>query len=523
MHIGIYSRKSIYSDKSDSVETQIKICEEYADSHYDNIETVVRYNQDEGYSGSNTDRPGFKLLMSNVVERKIDVLICYKIDRISRNVLDFSKTFELLQENHVEFVSVKEQIDTSTPLGRAMMYICSVFAQMERETIAERVKDNMIELSKSGKWAGGKPPLGYMLERVVINGKKHSILAINKEEMPLLNLVYDTFLKGYSLNGMETYFKKMNVKSKNGDFFSSTQLHQILKNPHYAVADESVYNFFLDKGCVMGAEKEKFDGKYGLVVYGRTSGGRKKTHSVNTADKWIVSVGKHKAIMSSDKWLSVQYRFGHNVIDKTRKHQIGLLKGIIRCKCGNALRTKRKVDKIYHKVYDDYFCPNRDRKGIEYCDMKMISISDVDCALIEKLKAIKADKSLLYKYISKYAETPTFRNKEAILRDIAKVKKKIVNLTNAIQEDAASSAVKYMVSQIESLDNEIVCYNFELRELEISIKEKASITNDADKTYYEICDFLDTFEDSSYDAKINHLKRIIKDCVWDGNQLIVTF
>lgn len=211
MNIGIYARKSIYSDKSDSVKNQINLCKEYIQNNYKMIEKIIVYDEDEGFSGANTHRPGFERLMKDVHRKTIDLLVCYKIDRISRNVLDFSTTFNTLQEHGVQFVSVKEQIDTSTPLGRAMMYICSVFSQMERETTAERVKDNMIELAKSGKWAGGKPPVGYKRERILLNGKYHTILSENQEELHFLNMVFDTFLEGYSLSGLDTFFRRNGI------------------------------------------------------------------------------------------------------------------------------------------------------------------------------------------------------------------------------------------------------------------------------------------------------------------------
>ncbi|MDO7204481.1 recombinase family protein [Paraclostridium bifermentans] len=87
--------------------------------------------------------------------------MCYRLDRVLRNIADFSSLIEDLQKYNISFVSIREQFDTSTPMGRAMMFIASVFAQLERETIAERVRDNMLELAKSGRWLGGTAPLGF--------------------------------------------------------------------------------------------------------------------------------------------------------------------------------------------------------------------------------------------------------------------------------------------------------------------------------------------------------------------------
>ena len=121
IRIGIYGRKSIYSDKSDSTDVQYNLGVEYCKSHYSDYE-VYRY-EDEGYTGANTDRPDYNRLISDVKDGMLNVVVCYKIDRISRDVLDFSNFFSLLSEYGVEFVSIKEQIDTSTPIGLAMMYI----------------------------------------------------------------------------------------------------------------------------------------------------------------------------------------------------------------------------------------------------------------------------------------------------------------------------------------------------------------------------------------------------------------
>ncbi len=98
--------------------------------------------------------------------QKPDYLVCYRLDRISRNVSDFSALIEELNDRNISFVCIKEEFDTSKPMGKAMMYIASVFAQLERETIAERVRDNMLMLARTGRWLGGTPPLGYTSEKM---------------------------------------------------------------------------------------------------------------------------------------------------------------------------------------------------------------------------------------------------------------------------------------------------------------------------------------------------------------------
>ena len=165
MIFAIYSRKSIFTGKGESVENQIELCKDYANKNFKGNKEFLIY-EDEGFSGGNTNRPNFKKLLQDAKSQKFNVLICYRLDRISRNVADFSNTLELLQNNSIDFISIKEQFDTSTPMGRAMIYISSVFAQLERETIAERVRDNMIELAKTGRWLGGQTPFGFKSKKI---------------------------------------------------------------------------------------------------------------------------------------------------------------------------------------------------------------------------------------------------------------------------------------------------------------------------------------------------------------------
>ena len=150
--IAIYSRKSRYTGKGESIGNQIDLCREYIRTHYGDAaaEHAVVF-EDEGFSGGNLNRPDFKKMMTAAKERKFKAIVVYRLDRISRNISDFSSLIEELGRLGIDFVSICESFDTSSPMGRAMMYIASVFSQLERETIAERIRDNMHELAKTGR------------------------------------------------------------------------------------------------------------------------------------------------------------------------------------------------------------------------------------------------------------------------------------------------------------------------------------------------------------------------------------
>ena len=171
-YYAIYSRKSKYTSKGESIDNQIELCKKYLLGKYENItEKNIKVYQDEGFTGYNTKRPEFQQMLDDIKNYKIKTIIVYRLDRISRNVSDFCKLKDKLAKYNVDFMSVTENFDTSTPMGTAMLMISSVFAQLERDTIAERIKDNMYELAKTGRWLGGNTPLGYKSKKIEITEK----------------------------------------------------------------------------------------------------------------------------------------------------------------------------------------------------------------------------------------------------------------------------------------------------------------------------------------------------------------
>ena len=123
-----------------------------------------RYD-DGGFTGGNMDRPALNRLIADVASGGMDCVVIYKIDRLSRSLIDFTRMIELLEKHEVSLVAVTQQINTSTSTGRLMLNILSSFAQFEREIISERTRDKIAAARRSGYWSGGIPPLGYDIER----------------------------------------------------------------------------------------------------------------------------------------------------------------------------------------------------------------------------------------------------------------------------------------------------------------------------------------------------------------------
>ena len=303
MRIAIYSRKSKFSNKGDSIGNQIEIAKEYVKVHFPediyDIEIVIY--EDEGFSGKSFDRPEFKKFLEEERKYPYNLLICYRLDRISRNVADFSNLINELSELGTSFVSIKEQFDTKTPMGRAMMYIASVFAQLEREVIAERIKDNLLELSKTGTWLGGDAPLGFEAKRykkidicendnncIVKKNKTASKLEINEKEIQTLKLIFSKYKELQSLTQLESYLMVNEIRTRKGAYYSIFALKCILKNPVYAKNDEDVRNYYKQKGIEIyyeNDERKNFDGSYGFLTYNKTSGKKDKP-----MEEWIIAV-----------------------------------------------------------------------------------------------------------------------------------------------------------------------------------------------------------------------------------------
>ena len=152
MKFAIYSRKSKATDKGESIGNQVEMCRNYINANAPGEEHEFLIYEDEGFSGKNTKRPEFLRMMQDAKKKRFQQVVVYRLDRISRMTIT-----EKLQSSGIGFISINERFDTTTPMGQ----IAAVVAQLERETIAERVQDNMLMLSYTGRWLGGKTLLDF--------------------------------------------------------------------------------------------------------------------------------------------------------------------------------------------------------------------------------------------------------------------------------------------------------------------------------------------------------------------------
>ena len=346
--IAIYARQSADRADSISIKSQIDYCK------YETKGAVFKTYIDRGYSGKNTDRPGFSQMMSDMESALITKVVVYKLDRISRSILDFSGMMEKFGQFKVEFVSTTEKFDTSSPMGRAMLNICIVFAQLERETIQKRVADAYYSRSQKSFYMGGKVPYGFRLESTVIDGVKTAKYVIHPEEAEHVKLIYELYAKPEASYGdIIVYFQEHGI-TKHGKPWGRTRMADVLRNPIYVRADLDVYEFYHDQGAILANDPSDFIGTNGCYYYkGKDSTGRKH---MNLEGNHLV-LAPHEGIIPSELWLRCRAKcLAARQVRPYQKAKNTWLAGKIKCGvCGYAL-----VDKHYPTRKFRYFlCSNK--------------------------------------------------------------------------------------------------------------------------------------------------------------------
>ena len=172
--------------------------------------TLIKARYDDGgYSGGSTDRPDLQRLLDDIRARKIDVIVVYKVDRLTRSLADFAKLVELFDAHGVSFVSVTQQFNTTTSLGRLTLNVLLSFAQFEREVTSERIRDKIAASKRKGLWVGGPLPLGYDI--------KDGRITVVEHEAEQVRLIFRRYLELSGVNALVRDLKERNIRTKTRD------------------------------------------------------------------------------------------------------------------------------------------------------------------------------------------------------------------------------------------------------------------------------------------------------------------
>lgn len=354
-----------------SIDEQKRLLEEWCKA---NDYIIYKCYSDRGISGKNIkDRPALKELLSDAKEGKFDMVISWKINRVSRKLEDVLKIVSLLEKNNITFKSYSEPFETDTPAGRMQFQMMALIGEFERGTIAQNVKMGMIAKAKSGNWCGGRV-LGYDL--VPNNSpeeekKGKNKLEINEKEAEIVRFIFNEYSKGKGYKAITNQINKLGYKTKKGNNFSVGSIRDILTNPVYI--GEIRYNV-------------------------RQNWSEKRRRNINPNP--IRVKGKHEAIIDRELWDKVQLILESKKGKPSRIYDGEYpLTGILRCpKCGAGMVISRTTNTLADgtkKRIAYYCCGNWKNKGTSVCNSNTIRVDKANEYVFKKIEELVSNEAMI--------------------------------------------------------------------------------------------------------------------------------
>lgn len=336
----VYTRKSSEEGldmEFNSLDAQREACEAYIASQKQEGWVLHEGHYDDGgISGGTLERPALQRLIANIEAGRIDVVVVYKIDRLSRSLMDFAKLVDLFDRHDVTFVSVTQSFNTTTSMGRLTLNILLSFAQFEREVTGERIRDKIAASRKKGMWMGGNPPLGYD-----VRDRK---LVVNADEAATVRMIFERFLTVGSATVLSKNLAAEGVSSKRGKPINKGYLYKLLKNQVYI----------------------------GKAVH-----------------KGTAYPGEHEAIISQNLWNKVRTIIKESPrtrANHTRAQTPALLKGLIFGADGRAMtpaHTKKK-GRLYRYYVAAELLKGESTEGI----VRRVPAAEIETAVIDQVRGL---------------------------------------------------------------------------------------------------------------------------------------
>jgi site-specific DNA recombinase len=369
------SRCAIYTRKSseegldmefNSLEAQREACEAYVASQKAEGWAAIRERYDDGgFSGGTLERPGLKQLLVDIEAGLIDVIVVYKIDRLSRSLMDFAKLVEVFDRNNVTFVSVTQSFNTTTSMGRLTLNILLSFAQFEREVIGERIRDKFAASRKRGMWMGGFVPMGYDV--------KDRKLVVNEAEAKTVQMIFERFVALGSASTLARALQAENVRNKRGKRIDKGFVYKLINNRVYL----------------------------GEAVH-----------------KGVSYPGEHYAIVTSDLWDAV-----HAILKESprkrraenRSQSEALLKGIIFAANGTAMTPTytRKGERLYHYYVSMDLLRNRETP--DGAGPARLPAAMVEGAVVTEMRRLIASPEIASRVLEVYGQSGERLDERAVI------------------------------------------------------------------------------------------------------------
>lgn len=505
--VAIYARQSIYKEDSLSIEGQIEQCKK----RLNDTEPYAIY-QDPGYSGKDTKRPDYERMVGDIEKGIISKIIVYKLDRITRSILDFGDMMKMFEKYKITFSSVTESFDTGTDIGKAMLYIIAIFAEMERKNIVRRVTDNYYQRAKQGFYLSGPAPYGFKKVDTIHLGKKTGTFIPNEEQMKIVVELFNQYANDEttSLNKLSRWLNENKFWTTMGKPWTSSAISKVLANPVYVKANADIYTYLHDiKGAKMNNDVSDFKGTNGCYVYApQTPKGQGKKAKFTDLSKSFVTIALHEGIIDPYTWLKCQDRLDKNKpLKRSGKGSHSWLSGLMKCGyCGYAIMAVRHnpTEKTYINCggRKRNICQGR-KRTIQIFEIEEI----VEPLLMERLRQIKEIESTEIKQDSRKVN-------EAKI-ELVKIDQRIGMLTERLIEMSGAS--------IKVIDQAI---NKECEKREKLVHELEKAMEEQRQQDYSRIDFDDCINNwSSYDIeKKKSIARIfIANVIITDDEIVPTF
>ncbi|WP_242773411.1 recombinase family protein [Brevibacillus parabrevis] len=477
LRAAIYVRVSTEEQVNEgfSIQAQLADLHRYAEVH--NMEVVEQY-VDEGYSGKSIEgRPHMQRLLQDSRQGNFNVVLVYKIDRLARKLKDALEINDELEKNGVQLVSINENIDTTTPMGRMVFQMVGSIAEMERNTIVGRVKMGMTERAKQGKFNGGIC-LGY-----------HSVnktLVVNDEEAPLIREIFNLAEQGLGYKAIVGHLNVKGYKTKKGNAFSVIAVKDILSNPMYI-------------GKVRFNQKENWSEK-------RRKGRNKE---------YLVVEGEHEAIISEDQWERVQSLRNKRSYKPSRSEKPFVLSGLLKCPmCGYGMVPGYSQGSEGTR-YRYYVCGQHHNKGKTVCKANSIRADIAEQEVMSHLSFLVSDPVTLKMIVNQVnaqranAEKPFYQEQKLVESKLKQIDKNTNKLLEALLDE---SMPKNIISKkLNELEEEKTQLESRFRQLQTELSDADTKPIDYEALRILLSDFQMVLSNVVPEQQKALLRLVIKD------------
>jgi len=491
----IYTRKSTDEglDRDfNSLDNQRERAEDYIRSQrHEGWEVLQERYDDGGFSGGNLERPALKRLLAEIEAGRVQRIIVYKIDRLSRSLLDFARLAEFFEQHGASIVSVTQQLDTSTSMGRLTLNMLLSFAQFEREMVSDRTKDKMRAARRHGKWTGGMVPLGY---DVAPEGRK---LLINKAEAEQVRAIFNLFLEKQSLVGTSQELNRRGLRRKSwttrkgvareGVEWDRVTLRRVLTDSIYAGMTK------------LGGE----------VFRGEHDG--------------IVPKGIFERVQAA---LEANGRDGNSTV---RNRSGAILRGLLRCAACDSAMTPTYTKKE-GRLYRYYTCSKAMKRGHDTCPTKSVPAAEVEQFVVNHIRAIGNDPNLCRETFRKALAQIAAQRREwkaetkRVAWEIGKAREEVDRLVGAVSE-ASNGAREALLVALEKAQQRLTTLENRTQEIRSQLETVKAYEVDEGEVARTLAAFDPIWEVLHMPEKERILQLLIERVAYHGRteEMVITF